>query len=129
VEYHEAPYGANTGVTGPQTYALEKAAGGGNWLVKVNSTTALTLNSIVCLGNTGNYPANGADHVDVGIESADSAAVFTNPTVASGWTIRKGSGSYQSLSSATNTDKNNYKWVSSFVPPSGSSPNGIVFAR
>jgi hypothetical protein len=128
VEYHEAPYGVNTGVTGAQTYSLEKAAGGGNWLVKVNGTVALTLNSIVCPAST-NYLANGADHIDVGIESADSAAVFTNPTAASSWTIRKGSGAYQSVSSATNRDKNTSNWTSKFVPASGSSPNGIVFAR
>jgi hypothetical protein len=129
LEYHDAPYGVKTGVTGPQTYTIEKISGSGNWRVQINGTTALTLNSVVCPAGT-NFLANGGHHIDVGIETSDSAAVFTSPTAASGWVISKGGGSYKAVGSATNGDSNNLQWVSNFFPaPVGSGPSGLVFTR
>jgi hypothetical protein len=129
LEYHDAPYGSTTGVTGPQIYTIEKVTGNGNWRILVNGITALTLNSVVCSDGLVNYPAMGGDHVDVGIEASNSAAVFTTKSVASGWIIRKGSASYQTVNSANNTDNNTLGWASSFLYGPNTNANAIGFAR
>ncbi len=90
-EYHDAPYGSTTGVVGPQTYAAEKFDGNGNWRIKINGAIALTTGNAQCRSAgfpVSNYYANGGRRVKVVIESADSDAVFTSPTSASGWTTR-----------------------------------------
>lgn len=131
LEYHDAPYGSTTGVTGPQIYTIEKVTGNGNWRILVNGATALTLNSVVCTAGTvaSNYYASGSWRSRVGIETSDSAAVFTNPSVASGWIIRKGSNSYQTVNSPNNEDSNNLGWVSNFSYNSANNANGVGFAR
>jgi hypothetical protein len=98
----------------------------------VNGATALTLNSVVCTANgtiASNYYASGSWRSRVGIETSDSAAVFTNPSVASGWIIRKGSNSYQIVNSPNNEDSNNLGWVSNFSYNSANNANGVGFAR
>jgi hypothetical protein len=129
LEYHDAPYGATTGVTGPQIYTIEKIAGSGNWRILVNGTTALTLNSVVCANGSATYPANASGYSTVGIEASDSAAAFTSGNLAVGWTTRNGSGSYQIRDSSVTADTNNLGWTSSFAYNFSTKANSLVFAR
>jgi hypothetical protein len=129
IEYHEAPYGVTTGVIGAQTYRIERKTGAGNWQIIVNGTTALTLNSVICTDGVAPYSANGGNFSDVGIEASDSVAAFTNPSYASGWITSKRSGSYQTVTTAKNDDRNKLSWNSSFSYTSSNNTNSIKFSR
>jgi hypothetical protein len=122
--YTDYPYGVNNSSTAASGGSVEivQGTGIGQWLVKINGTTALTLNGYACAKAVGFNPVvsspSGASGIQIGLEANDDSPLitFTKGTKLTNLQVKQGTGSYVVLpgTNPTNVDLNNRNWTSTY---------------